>query len=296
MGLQQVWVIPLLTFIFSLSAFVVSYSISVSLKHVSAFWPYVSDTGAFPPESCVFGQLLNPSRSLPCGILWIGYASALGVSIVANFQESNVIVVHYLGALLAFGSGFDLHGKQEDEESGLTSRFQWAQTFLSYSMNPKLARPVVSHCRAVLCCFSTVFFVLMIVFGPILGRHPHEGKEGGDLYKWTGSEPNYIEHMLRHAYVHAPKLKLIAFLDGQDSAISPDVFDCCVLPAAVIGRKDTEASDVGEVLGGRADDHSANHTMNTISTRVSMDESAVSDISAHSSASSPAQLDDVVVR
>ncbi|CAD5235414.1 unnamed protein product [Bursaphelenchus xylophilus] len=274
MGLNKVWVIPLFTFIFSLAAFLVSYVMAASLGHVSTFWPYISDSGAFPPESCVFGQLLNMAalflaitvylrhrqivefywhrfkqvgrwRNVSCGLLWLGYTSAFGVSMVANFQENHVIYVHYAGALLAFGCGLI---------------YTWAQTVFSYMMNPKLARPIVSHARLVLCLLSSVFFVSMVVFGPILGRQPKsadelDGQEG--FYKWSGHEPNYVEHMigtcsewllaicfqmyilsfaieLRHAYCHAPKLKLIAFLDGEESAVSTDVFDCCVVPAKIL--------------------------------------------------------------
>lgn len=149
MGLDKVWVIPLCTFVFSLAAFLVSYVMAASLGHVTTFWPYIrwvfapaepsrlefdlalhsagaqtkvhalvcSDSGAFPPESCVFGQLLNLSalflaitvylrhrqivefywhrfkqvgrwRGVSCFLLWVGYASAFGISMVANFQAS----------------------------------------------------------------------------------------------------------------------------------------------------------------------------------------------------------------
>jgi DNA damage-regulated autophagy modulator protein 2 len=37
--------------------------------------------------------------------VWIGFGSCLGISIVANFQETNVRIVHYIGALLCFGLG-----------------------------------------------------------------------------------------------------------------------------------------------------------------------------------------------
>ena len=37
--------------------------------------------------------------------LWIGWTSALGVSLVGNFQETQIIYVHLLGALTAFGVG-----------------------------------------------------------------------------------------------------------------------------------------------------------------------------------------------
>lgn len=37
--------------------------------------------------------------------LWLGIFSCLGLSIVANFQETNVKYVHYFGATLCFGLG-----------------------------------------------------------------------------------------------------------------------------------------------------------------------------------------------
>jgi hypothetical protein len=262
MGLNRVWIIPFLTFIFSTAAFVVSYAIAVSLNHVTAIWPYISDSGTLPPESCIFGQLLNVAalflactvylrhrqivefywhhhqqpgkwRSISCALLFLGYTSAFGVSMVANFQESNVIYVHYTGALMAFGCGLI---------------YAWAQTVFSYLMNPKLAKPVVSHCRLVLCIISTIFFCCMIIFGPILGKQPNSFTTGthGGLYHWTGKEDNFAEHVfgtfsewvlaicfqlyilsfaieLRHAYCHAPKLRLVAYYcegSPSESAVS----------------------------------------------------------------------------
>ena len=38
---------------------VVCYCIAVSLGHVEAAFPYISDTGTFPPESCIFTLSLN---------------------------------------------------------------------------------------------------------------------------------------------------------------------------------------------------------------------------------------------
>ncbi|KAK0407009.1 hypothetical protein QR680_018946 [Steinernema hermaphroditum] len=259
MGLNKVWIIPLCSFMFSGAAFFSSYFIAVYLGHVTKFLPYISDNGTLPPESCIFGQLLNLAalflactvylrhrqivefywhrfkqvgrwRTISCVLLWIGYTSAFGVSMVANFQENNVIIVHYTGALMAFGCGL---------------LYTWAQTVLSYNMNPKLAKPIVSHCRLLLNMLSTVFFCSMIIFGPILGQQPNDfiPDEQGELYKWTPESPRYLEHMigttsewllaicfqlyilsfaieLRHAYCHAPKLKLVAFYDGTESDIT----------------------------------------------------------------------------
>lgn len=37
--------------------------------------------------------------------IWLGFVAAFGVSIVGNFQETNVFIIHVLGAFLAFGLG-----------------------------------------------------------------------------------------------------------------------------------------------------------------------------------------------
>jgi hypothetical protein len=37
--------------------------------------------------------------------LWTGFISCFGLSLVANFQETNVIAVHLTGAFLCFGLG-----------------------------------------------------------------------------------------------------------------------------------------------------------------------------------------------
>lgn len=35
------------------------YAVAASLDHVYPVWPYISDTGTLPPESCIFGLMLN---------------------------------------------------------------------------------------------------------------------------------------------------------------------------------------------------------------------------------------------
>ncbi|MFH4981609.1 hypothetical protein AB6A40_008318 [Gnathostoma spinigerum] len=115
MALSKVWIIPLTTFVLSILAFLVSYTIAVLNNHVQAVWPYISDSGTLPPESCIFAQLLNISalflaitsylrhrqivefywhhfkqegywRPISLTMLWLGYISSFGVSMVANFQ------------------------------------------------------------------------------------------------------------------------------------------------------------------------------------------------------------------
>uniref|UniRef100_A0A1I7Z061 Uncharacterized protein n=1 Tax=Steinernema glaseri TaxID=37863 RepID=A0A1I7Z061_9BILA len=127
-------------------------------------------------------------------------------------------------------------------------------------MNPKLAKPIVSHCRLLLNMLSTVFFFSMVIFGPILGQQPNDfiADKDGKLYKWTPESPRYLEHMigttsewllaicfqlyilsfaieLRHAYCHAPKLRLVAFYDGESDITSSSTVPPAAVPYAVPG-------------------------------------------------------------
>lgn len=50
----------------------------------------------------------SPATSLSrwnCWALIFGIISAIGLTIVANFQESTVLAVHLIGALFCFGGG-----------------------------------------------------------------------------------------------------------------------------------------------------------------------------------------------
>jgi DNA damage-regulated autophagy modulator protein 2 len=39
-------------------AFISTYLVAVFFSHVEPGFPYISDTGTLPPESCIFGQFL----------------------------------------------------------------------------------------------------------------------------------------------------------------------------------------------------------------------------------------------
>ncbi|XP_015111768.1 DNA damage-regulated autophagy modulator protein 2 [Diachasma alloeum] len=153
------------------SVFIISYIIAVSLGHVVAGFPYISDTGTVPPESCIFGQLLNMTAVLLALVVYIRHAqlkellvssqmphywqrlnrvafavgliSTLGISVVANFQETSVLSVHLIGAIAAFGGG---------------TVYIWLQAIISYKMQPLGPAPLVINLRLALCMMSTVLF------------------------------------------------------------------------------------------------------------------------------------------
>uniref|UniRef100_A0A8C4WR24 DNA damage regulated autophagy modulator 1 n=1 Tax=Gopherus evgoodei TaxID=1825980 RepID=A0A8C4WR24_9SAUR len=123
--------IPALLVCWSSAAFIISYVIAVLGGHVEPLVPYISDTGTKPPESGIFGFMINISAFLGAATMYIRYLiiekqnessnfmspscnlitlcigllGCIGMGIVANFQELSVPSVHDGGALVAFGSG-----------------------------------------------------------------------------------------------------------------------------------------------------------------------------------------------
>ena len=149
----------------------VGYAISVGNNDVEALFPYISDTGTKPPGSCVFGLLLNIGGMFAFIIMYLrhsqyekfhagdnrklyvvndvtmflGFIAALGTLIVANFQETNVISMHILGALMTFVIGVI---------------YCWFQNYLSYNA---AASRCILYTRFALTTISTLMFVTTII-------------------------------------------------------------------------------------------------------------------------------------
>ncbi|KAK5848931.1 hypothetical protein PBY51_008614 [Eleginops maclovinus] len=107
------------------------YTFGLTRHDVDIIFPYISDTGANPPESCIFGlmtfisacagvatiyarykfveKLSGDSRVVSTRLnktaLVLGLLSCLGMCIVATFQETTVTEVHDIGALMFFVPG-----------------------------------------------------------------------------------------------------------------------------------------------------------------------------------------------
>uniref|UniRef100_A0A8C5V9M1 Transmembrane protein 150B n=1 Tax=Microcebus murinus TaxID=30608 RepID=A0A8C5V9M1_MICMU len=149
------------------------FAIAVANRTVnlSEGFPYISICGSYPPQSCIFGQLLNIGAAMATWIcivryhqlrdwgvrkspnqliLWTGLFSALGTSVVANFQEKNQKPTHLVGAFLAFILG---------------NLYFWLQLLLRWRMKslPQPGGPWLGLLRLALCCLCTVLIVAMIV-------------------------------------------------------------------------------------------------------------------------------------
>ncbi|KAJ8299174.1 hypothetical protein KUTeg_023234 [Tegillarca granosa] len=119
---KRLYLLPIVTAIWIICSFFISYGIAVGYGHTEPDFPYISHTAIEAPERCVFGQLVNVGALMQIfrqkkfdnvrgwqkanivGII-LGVISAFGISMVANFQTVVLRGPHYVGAGLAFGLG-----------------------------------------------------------------------------------------------------------------------------------------------------------------------------------------------
>lgn len=190
--------LPIAVFISLPTVFILTYIIAVLLGHVEAGFPYISDAATYAPESCIFSQAVNliailmgfmiyvrysqvkecmrafgSPTSLPKWNHWaliFGLMSTAGLSIVANFQETSVIVVHLIGALLCFGGG---------------TAYFWIQAVCSFYLHPSGCSLRLAHLRTALSTFCTVCFFVILITG-VLAHLAYKGTNPRKWYKEDG--------------------------------------------------------------------------------------------------------------
>lgn len=203
--MSKIYLFPIAVFLLFQVTFICTYITAIIEGHVVPAVPYISDAATYSPESCVFGQLINIGCVL-LGIViyirfrqieklanhhlellettvrlnnrsfWIGIVSCLGCSIVANFQETNVRIVHYVGAMLCFGCG---------------TVYFWIQAMLSHNVHQYTGTLLVAQIRLGLAALCTVFFLIAAMTGII----SHILFEGQDPRKWYPSDGGWKYHV-----------------------------------------------------------------------------------------------------
>uniref|UniRef100_A0A0K0EGD6 DNA damage-regulated autophagy modulator protein 2 n=1 Tax=Strongyloides stercoralis TaxID=6248 RepID=A0A0K0EGD6_STRER len=174
--MKKLWLLPVLHVFFACSAFFSGYIIIVSKNLVDPLLPYISDGGAYPPESGVFGQLLNIAalflgiivyiryqqleifynynnteelwKKFNIALLILGWISSFGMSLVANFQEFSITIMHVIGAMLAFFSAVV---------------YVWGNIFLTITKKPTLTPKWLIILRILLSIISLIFLVFHLL-------------------------------------------------------------------------------------------------------------------------------------
>lgn len=203
--MSNLYMLPIAVFLLFNFTFIGTYIAAVLQGHVVPTVPYISDAATYSPESCVFGQFINMGCVL-LGItiyvryrqiqeicyrhsdvrqalgrcsgtaFWIGIGSCLGISIVGNFQETNVRIAHYVGAFLSFGLG---------------TVYFWMQSYISYYIQPYMGTMQKANLRLVLSVICTIFFIIVAVTGVI----SHVLFNGTDPRKWYPSDGGWEYHV-----------------------------------------------------------------------------------------------------
>lgn len=108
--------------------------------------------------------------------LLAGFGSCLGISIVGNFQETNVRMVHFFGAFLAFGLG---------------TVFFWFQAVTTYYIQPHVGTIYKAHLRLGLSVLCTIGFIVVAITGII----SHILFNGPNPRKWLPSDGGWEFHV-----------------------------------------------------------------------------------------------------
>ncbi|CAN9508421.1 unnamed protein product [Ophioblennius macclurei] len=197
--MQGLCFLPVFLVIWSSGTFIICYIIALFRHDVNVIFPYISDTAANPPESCIFGLMtfisacagmgtiyarykfverLNEDTRVvrPClntTALYLGLLSCLGMCIVATFQETLVTSVHDAGALLFFLSGI----------SYIT--LQSAISFCAYPYGSSLT---VCWVRTAISTFAVLAFFPMVICTALVDQTKvHRHKEDKDYSVYLAS-------------------------------------------------------------------------------------------------------------
>lgn len=204
MTIRHLHFLPLATFVLIPSTILITYVLAILLNHVDVDFPYISDSGTLSPESNIFAQMFNIAAALAlCSIyvrfkqveqfyrddlssraivtlnsvaFWMGALASLGMTLVANFQETAVLEVHLIGATVLFFLG---------------TIYMWLQTAMSYRMLPLLNSLKMARTRLVLSAIATLGLLSTTIFAGISLSEFH----GDNKRKWTPKDGGFAAHV-----------------------------------------------------------------------------------------------------
>ncbi|CAH1374524.1 unnamed protein product [Tenebrio molitor] len=206
MPFKYAYMLPILCTVWFFLTFILTYFIAIYNKDVAPVFPYISDTGTWSPESCFFGLMLNIGAIIQALVTYIRYrqvnhlldketslppsmrkynwicvilstVAAFGICLVGNFQETNVLSIHMVGAFAAFGLG---------------SIYQCIQTRASFQLYPHLGSKKINIARICLSAISCTAFIVTVIFGGISLLQ----FRGDDPTKWTKNDGGYMPHCI----------------------------------------------------------------------------------------------------
>lgn len=210
--------LPLIWSIYTFLVFLLCYLLAVHYQHVYPFVPAISDTGAYPPEGNIFGELFSFSAYVAIVNVFVRYLqlqlavgedvllarvnkvsvifgvlSSVGATIIANFQSKMLgdydylQVTHDTGAVLLFGSG---------------AVYFWLQTILTYKLTQTGKNSTAMFALRLLLslllttCGAIFFVVEIFAYQQFCGYRTNCRKKAA---LWRPEEPGYALHVLSNS-------------------------------------------------------------------------------------------------
>ncbi|KAJ8932278.1 hypothetical protein NQ314_014770 [Rhamnusium bicolor] len=205
MVFKHSYVVPIILVIWFPLTFIITYTLSVVNENVKPLFPYISDTGSWSPESCIFGILLTTGAIFMWIIIYVRYRqvrelcekndfksythklnkislylaciASYGLIVVANFQVTNVLVVHLIGAGMCFGLG---------------TLYQILQVVISFLIYPTFGKKSINIFRA----FCTVICIITLTLTSGFALVSILQFTGDDLTKWGKEDGGYDFHLV----------------------------------------------------------------------------------------------------
>ena len=195
---RVIFSLPIITVLMSSLACIIAYSIGVNEGKIDQlpFLPYISDTGDLKPQSSVFTLFMGLSCFFTFAIILVRYYQVkyfksyrvkcykaneasfysgtifvFGKLIVASFQLSSNIVIHFLGAGMYFLGA---------------SIFAVLQLYITYHNQYKESCLYLMYIRGVCCTGMIISMVVVGIFViPALSIHNRDGENVAQGAEWT---------------------------------------------------------------------------------------------------------------
>ncbi|KAF7281736.1 hypothetical protein GWI33_004297 [Rhynchophorus ferrugineus] len=208
MSFRYAYLLPIIQGLWYIITFATTYTLSVLKEDVPAVFPYISDTGVWSIERCIFSFMLCIGSFLMFSILYIRYRqvkhlliskkdagfsnrlatlntlsiymaaiSVVGLITLGTFQVEPFIYVHLTGASIAFTVGWFL----------IT-----IQTYISYKIFPTIGSKFINTLRAWLVGITGLSLAMVGIFGAISLFY----FKGGDVTQWNSESGGYEFHLV----------------------------------------------------------------------------------------------------
>ncbi|EYB86623.1 hypothetical protein Y032_0275g1034 [Ancylostoma ceylanicum] len=230
MVLRHVWLLPVAAVGFTLISIFSGYAIGVTNGHLPVLLPFISNGGGKIPEASVFGEFLNLAAfflmltvymrhrqiteyyvhrlnwkktswwRISLLFMLIGFVSAIGATVVANFRVTELKLVHGIGAIVTFLT-MVIYG--------------WGQVILGYALIPRLTPLLVNHLRLLIMILATACLVLhelAAIFKIFVPKGAGSPPAWNDFEMFKSDSPFFLNFIIASSAEWAMTLLMMLFL------------------------------------------------------------------------------------